>query len=226
MDTAVILGHFQNEHYKQHNNQRIAHFNSLKPGMTVLEVGAGIGDHTGNLLAAGCAVTATEVREENLNILKKRFPNVPCKIINLDWSFSLPRKYDLIYCYGTLYHLPNPADALKNLAVCGTSIIVETCVSYGNQLELNRCREDDAPTQSFYGTGCRPTRPWVFEELKKNWKYVYSTKTQPAHSEFPTDWTKETNFGLHRAIFLASHKPTDNPEFVEGLPDTQTCLTN
>lgn len=58
---------------------------------------------------------------------------------------------------------------------------------------------------SFQGIGCQPTRPWVFSHQKTLFPYAYATKTQPAHEEFPLDWTPPpARNGLHRAVFVAS----------------------
>jgi hypothetical protein len=72
--------------------------------------------------------------------------------------------------------------------------------------------------------GCRPTRPWVFNRLKRLFAHVYATKTQPAHEEFPLDWTVTPPKGVfHRAVFVASRRPLSKPLLLDHLPDRQTA---
>ena len=67
--------------------RRQEHLASLRlpvAGMRVLEVGAGIGDHTHYFLDRGCAVTVTEAREENLALLRTRYPACTCSSSDLE----------------------------------------------------------------------------------------------------------------------------------------------
>jgi hypothetical protein len=95
---------------------------------------------------------------------------------------------------------------------CSGQLLLETCVSFGNEMLVNNCIENvNDPTQSFSGGGCRPTRSWVFNELKKYFNYVYVPKTQPNHPEFPTNWDNNFNKSLlNRSVFIASHKKINN----------------
>lgn len=224
---------FQSEHYLRHNQRRLEHLASLQldvHGKTVLEVGAGIGDHTGFYLDRGCKVTVTDVRPENLAFLRDRFsgnPAVTFQGLDLDHPIDLAQQFDVIHCYGILYHLERPAEALQYLARhCRSLLLLETCVSRGNELLINPV---DEPTeqfsQAFYGRGCRPTRPWVWARLKELMPYVYATATQPAHEEFPLDWTagmSQKAVTLTRAVFVASRIDLGaNPNLLNFLPDRQ-----
>jgi len=102
-------------------------------------------------------------------------------------------------------------------------LLLETCVSYGEQEAVNRVQERaHAPSQALSGEGCRPTRKWVFNELKRHLPFVYATLTQPWHPEFPLDWTvSPPPDGLSRAIFVGSKIRLTNPLLAEGLPSRQ-----
>ncbi|MCA9092129.1 MAG: SAM-dependent methyltransferase, partial [Planctomycetaceae bacterium] len=76
--------------------------------------------------------------------------------------------------------------------------------------------------QAFDGTGCRPTRPWVLNTLRTLFDHVYVPVTQPAHEEFPLDWSAARPEGmLSRAVFVASRKALDLPLLTEELPMIQ-----
>jgi len=197
---------------------------------TLLELGAGIGDHTGFFLEKECRVTSVEARAENLTILQHRYPDVMTYCLDLDHpTINFGQTFDIVYSYGLLYHLKNPAEALNFMAnACRGLLLLETCVSLGSEPLVNLCDEPiENPSQSFCGIGCRPTRSWVFNQLKRHFEFVYVPITQPDHEEFPTNWMMPRPEGiLLRAVFIASRVPIENLLLVQYLPEQQTCYAN
>lgn len=217
-DDLTPLKHFGNENYQRINHRRLEHLASLHlplENLRVLEVGAGIGDLTSFFLDRNCEVVISEGRQANLTYLRQRYPELPVIFLDLDNPpEDLGQHFDVVFCYGVLYHLCHPAKALAFLARhCQKMLLLETCVSYGSESQLNPCSEDAAiPTQSLSGSGCRPTRSWVYQNLAQHFEYVYIPRTQPYHREFPCDWTiPPPSPGLTRAIFIASRQPLENP---------------
>jgi hypothetical protein len=118
LDYRVVRGaeaHFQSHDYLRHNSRRLEHLASLRipvSGSRVLEVGAGIGDHSHYFLDRGCTLTVTEARPENLAALRARYPRVDVQALDLEHPRELPgAPYEIVYCYGLLYHLG--ADAAR-----------------------------------------------------------------------------------------------------------------
>ena len=104
-----------------------------------------------------------------------------------DESLTLGR-FDLVYCFGLLYHLANPAQALGHItAVCDGQLLLETAVSLGNFDELLLVRDFDSFNQAVSGIGCRPTWLWVLNRLKALFGHGYIPRTQPDHVDFPAD---------------------------------------
>ena len=104
-------------------------------------------------------------------------------------------------------------------------LFLETCVSFGEDEEINLTGEVKRnPTQASSGTGCRPTRPWIFKQLQELFEHVYIPTTQPCHEEFPLDWSapEKQKTELQRAIFIASREPLDNPLLTPTLIPEQT----
>ncbi len=220
---------FHSDNYLRHNARRLEHLASLGipvSNTSVLEVGAGIGDHSHYYLDRGCHVTITEAREENLTHLRSRYPE--CTVLQLDMDAPVAvagAPFDVVHCYGLLYHLGKPAEALAFLAQQTSGLLfLETCVSFGDELAVHLTGEPKAnPTQAYSGMGCRPTRSWVHKELSSHFEHVYLPLTQQCHSEFPIDWSapKQHQALLQRAIFIASRQPIDNPLLTTELVTQQ-----
>ncbi len=214
--------HFHSSEYLRHNARRQEHLATLGLNLrdqSVLEVGAGIGDHTHFFLDRGCQVLCTEPREENLAAIRRRYrDDARVTVRQLDLDGDLPSDvpaHDIVYCYGTLYHLARPAEALAWLcARVKNVLLLETCVSLRDEGGANLVPEEKVLfSQAVTGTGCRPSRSWVMGQLSTLMPHAYMTRTQPWHAEFPLDWTVATpgnSTGLTRAVFVASRQPLDS----------------
>lgn len=216
--------------YQRHNRRRQEHLASLAlplAGKTVLELGAGIGDHTSFFLDRDCSVTVTDAREENIAYVRSRYPSIDVRVTDIEASIPADlQPHDVVYAYGLLYHLGDPGSSLTRIASLTTEILLlETCVSFGAHEAINLVNEDGRdPTQATHGMGCRPTRPWVFSSLKRHFAHVYITRTQPWHEEFPIDWLGPppvNTTGLYRSVFVASRHPIENSFLVDYLIDVQ-----
>jgi len=154
--------------------------------------------------------------------------NVEARVVNMNEpNFSDEDKFEVVHCYGLLYHLKQPDVALAALGkVCSDLLVLETVVSHAAEgiefvPESVNAKAPDL-TQSTDGHGCRPSRKWVMDELRKHFPHVYMTRTQPAHPEFPTDWTQRPKSPLSRAVFVASRKPLDELFFSTEVLDGQS----
>jgi hypothetical protein len=219
---------FWSTHYVRHNQRRQEHLASLGlplPQRTVLEVGAGVGDHTSFFVDRGCKVIVSEARDQNLAVLRSRYPDLDVRSLDLDRPPPDAIQAEIVYCYGTLYHLNYPGAAIRWMTRCAQEmLLIETCVAAGQDDELRPFDEVAAsPDNAVSGHGCRPTRAWVRRELRRGFAHVYMPVTQPWHDEFPVDWTQAelTHSPLIRAVFIASHQPLDNHLLTEELPMIQ-----
>jgi hypothetical protein len=103
-------------------------------------------------------------------------------------------------------------------------LFLETRVSFGESEERNIVKEPQSdPTQAYSGIGCRPTRPWVFNQLQGLFEYVYLPKTQPNHEDFPIKWnTHDKQQTVSRgAIFIASRDRLENELLTQSLINKQ-----
>jgi SAM-dependent methyltransferase len=212
------------------NRARQQHLASLGldlDGKKVLEVGAGIGLHTPFFLERGCDVTVTDGRPENVAEIARRLPQARTAVVDMEIDRSLADlgRFDIVYCYGLLYHLSNPERALARIAeVCDGQLLLSTAVSPGNYDELLLVRDPDYFNQALSGIGCRPTRQWVLNRLRMLFGHAYIPRTQPDHVDFPTDWKQPPIQLMYRSTFIGSRTPLGLPSLEESVPQQQaTC---
>jgi len=230
--------YFNHLGYLRMNMRRLEHLATLNLPLhdkTVLEIGAGIGDLTSYFLDRGCSVTSIEGRVDNVSTFESRYSNngfwpqerlkIVCwDVAQLDSNHELT-PHQIVFCYGLLYHLCDPASVIRQAAaLCSEIMLVETAVAYRFHSDdiVNFAEDEKNPTNSITGDGSYPSRKWVFNRLLEHFPYVYSTVTQPCHEQFRTEWsTAEQLQGRSRAIFVASRKALDCALLLDYLPDRQ-----
>lgn len=213
-----ILDEFQSFYYLRINSRRQEHLASLGLDLRdkrIWEVSAGIGDHTSFFIDRNCAVMCSEVRPELLAVLKQRYPELTVLQLDLEKPDpKFPGEFDVIYCYGVLYHIRTPRSALEYMASrCRSTLLLETCVSDDDQPSEHHLEElSTLYSQAVGGVGCRPSRVWVFQQLKELFPFVYLPLTQPNHEQFPIEWSgkRAADETLRRAIFIASRREIQN----------------
>lgn len=88
----------------------------LKPGMKVLDIGAGTGRYTSALMAEGYDVKAVELVKRNIEVFLKREPTADVvKGDARDMSFIETGMADVTLLLGPLYHLISDEEKLKAL---------------------------------------------------------------------------------------------------------------
>jgi len=195
---------------------------------TVLEVGSGVGRHTNFFEKLGCSTLSTDARIQNVEEHRQRYPHRKVEVADLimpgsHYSFG---EFDIIYCYGTLYHLSDPVLCIRELSrSCCSLFLLETCVNHQDNGKINIVGEDsNNPNQSFEGIGCLPGRDWVITELRKYFPYVYTTVYQPDHPDFPLNWPATNLNRLARAVFVASMQRLNLPSLTTKPLDVQKPL--
>lgn len=194
---------FHNPEYIRINTARLKHLAALDlpiHGRTVLDIGAGIGDLAPFFVARGCNVTCIEPRAENYARLSERFPAIQCSVFDLP---TIPVTAEIVFCYGVLYHVDNPWNALKALShACTHMLLLETRISNQQQEGCDIFPEDQQnPSQSLNGYGCLPSHTWICKRLTSLFHYVYLPTIQPEHSDYPTT----------RQVYVASRDKLKNP---------------
>jgi SAM-dependent methyltransferase len=209
------------------NKARLDHLATLHlpiEGKSVLEVGAGIGLLTEFFETRGCAVTSTDARIDNIRENLRRHPGRRVKELNLEKPFDAAQvgKFDIVFCYGTLYHLATPEASLEAMSRVADMILLETCLSAGEGDGFSTVEELPTASQAFSQVGSRPTRAWVLNRLRRFWGNGYISLTQPAFADFPLDFALPAQTPNIRAIFVGSRTPLTNPLLSTEIPRVHT----
>lgn len=224
MEQKILKSFFYKEAL-QINLDRISHLNSLNlnfENKKILETGCGgIGNITNFLVKKNAIVTLNDCRIDNiLSNLKNNNLSLNYNLWNLNKQIDIiDEKFDIIICYGTLYHLTEPEICIKNLSKLSNEyVIISTCTNGKNDETINVLFEGDSPEQGLGGYGCRPGRLFIYNKLKENFKYVYTLRTQPNNPDFPLIFP--STHSCSRNIFIGSHIKIEDPNFYEELRDT------
>lgn len=126
----------------------------------VLDAGAGNGDVGASLSRLGSAVIAADARQENINIINKKYPNIKTVKLNFESPLHISTKFDIVLSIDTLHHVANYESHLKDLCnKTKDTLILEMAVCDSNNPNINYTIPEDKtnPSLSFCGVGSRPT---------------------------------------------------------------------
>lgn len=213
---------FHSHHYLRLTMRTLEHLASLGLPLhdrSVLEVGSGAGDFSSFFVDRACRTTISDVRPKLLAYLQRRYPQQDILRLDLDQPEPISgAPFELVCCYGVLYYLQHPAQAIAFLSDCCSDLLLVSSQVKGNdEIGLNEIAESsERLSQSYHGGGTRFTRRWLHAELQRHFPYVYTPRTQPAHVQFPCDWSvADGQKQLVRAIFIASRQPLTNGMLTE-----------
>ncbi|WP_244971151.1 class I SAM-dependent methyltransferase [Tissierella pigra] len=89
----------------------------LKPGMKILDLGAGTGEYSLYFAQNGFKVTAVELVEKHVSQIKEKINDeMSLKVFQgnaMNISMIEDKTYDIVLCFGPLYHLEKIEDRMK-----------------------------------------------------------------------------------------------------------------
>ena len=117
----------------------------LKPGIRVLEIGAGSGQHTDVLVKSGADVTATDISPNSLKLLERRIQKFTGKAVKTRVADmeSLPfedNSFDFIVCAGSLSYgdVDTVNNEFKRVLCSGGSLVCVDSLDHNPVYRLNR----------------------------------------------------------------------------------------
>ncbi|PGH59297.1 hypothetical protein CRT60_01310 [Azospirillum palustre] len=206
------------------NQARLAHLDTLSlplDGKSVLDIGCGVGAFADFYLDRGCRYVGIDGRAENIAEMRRRRPEAVCAVADVEVDdLSEFGRFDVVHCYGLLYHLESPIRALRALAaICDKVLLLETMVCDADDAVMMLVDESKTYNQALRGLGSRPSPAYIAMALNRiGFAHVYGVAIQPAHEDF--QWTGTNSLkrriGDHdlRRMFIASREQLDHPALV------------
>lgn len=204
------------------NQARLDHLKSLKLPLShkkVLDVGAGVGILAQYFVSQNCKVTCLDARKANIKSLRNRYPKLKRHsfVINLETQdISKFGLFDIVFCYGLLYHLEKPALVLEKLAAaCKQLLLLECCITDHFQPINLWVEETYTYNQALRGIGSRPTPSFLISALHHaGFAYIYFPKSKPQHLDFKFKYlgnlTHQRQGHPLRQVIIASKKSLTN----------------
>lgn len=219
-DSDVTPSLFDAPHYAHITRARLEHLDWMQlpfDGRSVLDAGSGIGRFSEFFIERGCDLTCIDGRPANVAALQRYYPGLRALVADVETdSLEAFGTFDVLFCYGLLYHLADPLGFLKRAAaICRDFAVIETCIMDAPEplLRLIHDRLDD--TQSLHGLGCRPSPHYMrLALLVAGFRHVYVPRSAPEHPEFAYEWLGDGSHLRHgqamRQIYVASRSEMVN----------------
>jgi len=171
---------------------------------SALDVGCGVGLFCKYLKARGMKVKGLDARTENVDEAKRRNPGVEFDVSNIESLVGgAVGQFDLVVCFGLLYHLENPFLAIRNLfSVTGKLLLVETVIAPWKPLAAFLYEEDQRPDQGVHYVALIPTESFLIKCFyTAGFSFVYKPGILPKHEYFRSSLIKR-----RRRTFLVASK--------------------
>ena len=188
---------------------------------TAVDAGCGVGFFSETLSECGLYTCGFDARAENVEEARRRYPGIPFEQADVEArEISRLGQFDLVLCFGLLYHLENPMQAIRNL-----SAITEKCLVLESMCLPEECcslllrqepRQDD---QSLTEIACYPSESSLVKMLyRAGFAKVHRVTPLPDHDDFRE--TREHT--QRRTVLLASRVPIDVAGFRLILEQRET----
>lgn len=206
---------FDTEHYTRISESQIEFSNQFLPDLiavqglkSALDVGCGVGYFSNYLSKLGLEVSAFDGRPENVKEAQIRHRDVKFLVLNVeDSAVKELGSFDLIFCFGLLYHLENPFLAIRNLYhIAGKMLIVESMVIPRRFPSASLVNEGPSEDQSLNFTAFIPSESCLVKMLYcAGFPYVYGSVFSPKHE----DYHETYQFHRKRTILVAAKIPLE-----------------
>ncbi|PYT62377.1 MAG: hypothetical protein DMG35_07715 [Acidobacteria bacterium] len=183
----------------------------LKPALglaNAVDAGCGVGFFSQTLAECGLNVCGFDARPENVDEARRRFPGIPFEQADMeDHRICQLGRFDLVLCFGLLYHLENPLQAVRNLrAITEKCLLLESMCLPEERCTLLLRQEARQEDQSLREMACYPSEGSLVKMLyRAGFAKVYRVTGLPNHDDF-----RETaEHTQRRTVLLASSIPIE-----------------
>jgi FkbM family methyltransferase len=189
---------------------------------TALDAGCGLGFFAKILEECGLEVRGFDGRGQNVEEARRRYPQIHFEQGDIqDPGILRLGSFDLVLCFGLLYHLENDLLAIRNLrALTGKGLLLESmCLPDDKPWMLLR-NEPALEDQSLTDVAFYPSEGCLVKMLyRAGFAAVYRVSPLPDHDDF-----RDTRFhSRRRTVLFASPVPVTLPGLVPLTEPLETA---
>ena len=173
---------------------------------TAIDVGCGLGHFSEFLRSVGFRVTAIDGRSRNVEEASRRHPDIAFHTLDAESTALLDLgKFDLVFCFGLLYHLENPFRVLRNLhALTSKLLLAESMICPGSKPQMDLVDEGTTEDQGLLHVAFYPTEACLVKLVYgAGFTNVYRSARMPDHPHFQSS----ASAPRLRTMLAASHAP-------------------
>ena len=180
---------------------------ALKPAMglrNALDAGCGVGFFAQTLTELGLETRGFDGRFENVIEARKRFPKIAFERGDIESAeIAALGTFDLVLCFGLLYHLESPMRAIRHLcALTGKGLLIESMCVPGDDTRMLLREEPSQSDQSLTDMAFYPSELCLVKMLyRAGFAHVYRVPRLPEHDDF-----RETGDHARRRTILLDRK--------------------
>lgn len=196
----------------------------LKPALGLsraVDTGCGVGFFSQTLTECGLNVCGFDGRGENVTEARRRFPHIPFEQADIEGKAILELgQFDLVLCFGLLYHLENPLLAVRHLrGLTGKCLLLESMCLPEEKAAMLLREEPNQEDQSLSDVAWYPSEGTLVKMLYRGgFGNVYRVIPLPDHEDF----RETTEHTRRRTVLLASAEPIDVAGF-RLIPEPQAA---
>lgn len=211
---------FDAQHYERLNASRaevVSHLLAeIKQPLnlrTAVDVACGLGYFSNVLNSLGLDVVAVDGRQDNVDEALRRHPDIRFERYDAeDPELRTLGSFDLVFCFGLLYHLENPLLTVRHLyAMTEKLLLAEAVIFPGDEPAMALIDEEMYDDQGLNHIAFYPTEACLIKMLYRvGFSSVYQFVQQPDHSDY-----RETSGSRRvRTILAAAPASVSSPQLV------------
>jgi SAM-dependent methyltransferase len=215
---------FDQEHYDALNAAREETVLQLLPELkkqlnlrTALDLGCGLGHYSEVLHKQGLHVLGVDGRLENVQEARRRYPHLEFRVADAqDPALVELGSFDLVFCFGLLYHLENPFRVIRSIAALTSGLaLLEGMVYPTPEPAMVLLDERPIEDQGLEHLAFYPSETCLVKMLRRSGLgNCYMPKHMPPH----TDFQRGNNGFRRRTLLAASGAQIDSPSLI-SWPD-------
>jgi SAM-dependent methyltransferase len=220
---------FDMPHYQRLTESRERFLRRVLPALceqlvlrSALDAGCGVGFFSSLLQSMGLDVVAFDGRQDNVAEARRRYAGVEFRQADVEdprlveWG-----RFDLVLCFGLLYHLENPFRAIRNLQALADKVLLIESMTIPEERPFLALRDEgSSEDQGLRWIAFYPSEACLAKMLyRSGFPLVARFSELPDHPDFHATLVRRRV----RSFLLAAKVPVKLP-FLEELVEPQTEL--